>query len=284
VHLNHGTAEDLALLAENHATLTVCPRSAASKRTGYPLLRNLERHRVSLSLGTDWSSTDMLEEMRFVGSLPYLFSNLPEFSSTDILRMATINGARALGMGEETGSIEPGKRADLVLFALRPLHASSLGPNADTADLARLLLTRLTHVDISRVIAGGNTVFQEGAFLTLDEAGLVTQVREIEASLPGISAVADSVLRRGKIIPFMAAPPSRAAGAEGFEEGFTVRHEPAPQPAPVPRPATPPATTSKPSPQTKHPHQEREVRKPELSKNVRLEFGDDDDSSPGKGG
>ncbi|MGA9121031.1 MAG: amidohydrolase family protein [Bacteroidota bacterium] len=283
IHLNHGSAEDLAILAENHATLTICPGSAAAKKTGYPLLRSLERHRIPLCLGTDWGSTDILAEMKFVAALPLLFSNLPEFAPLDILKMATINGARALGIGEENGSIERGKRADLVLFKVRPIHLEHLSDAFHAADLARLILSRLNSADISRVIAGGKIVYQDGQYPDIDEASTVTQFREFQASLPGGYSDTDIPGHRGKIIPFMASPSSRAAGTEGFEEGFTVHREPA-QAGPAAVQATPdqPAQPVAPPPE-KRVRQERDVRKPELSKNVRLEFGDDDEPGRPKG-
>ncbi len=154
-HLNHGSPEDLEILADHQIVLSICPSSAALKRTGYPLLRHLAQHPVPLCLGTDWGNGDILDEMKFVNGLPFLFSNLPEFSPLQILKMATVNGAQALGFGEETGSIERGKQADLVLFALEPIHMEYVRDSSSAEDLARLLLARLHSSDIVRVMAGG---------------------------------------------------------------------------------------------------------------------------------
>ena len=273
-HLNHGTPEDLKILADHQIVLSICPSSAALKRTGYPLLRHLDQHRVRLSLGTDWGTGDMLDEMKFVSGLPFLFSNLPEFSSLDLLKMATIHGAEALGFGDETGSIERGKQADLVFFALEPIHMEFVHDNPSAEELARLLLARMHSSDIARVIAGGKTLYQDGRCLNIDEAAIVSQFRDLFALLPGAVKRNERESNRATIIPFMAPVSTTASPHEGYDEGFTVVPVPAggrKSPEPAARTTTPQAPVEQPLAQP-----DRKINKPELSKNVKLDFGDDD--------
>ncbi len=276
IHLNHGTAEDLKVAAESRMTLTLCPASASVKRTGYPLLRHLYRHRVPICLGTDWGTGDMMDEMKFVNGLAYLFSNLPEFSPSDILKMATVNGAEALGFGEETGSIERGKQADLIFFGLKPHHMEFIHENPVADDLARLLITRMHGSDIVHVMAGGKPVFHDGQCVHIDEAAVVAQFREIFASLPGASRKIGAEAGRATIIPFMAPTSAHVEEDQGYTVGFSnVPQKTAVPPVVASALQTPqPQTPSKPATPDVPPG--RKIKKPELSKNVRLEFGDDD--------
>ncbi len=273
VHLNHGAPEDLRILADEQLVLTLCPSSAALKRGGYPLLRHLESHRVPLCLGTDWGSGDMLEEMKFVNGLPFLFSNLPEFSCLDILKMATIRGAEALGFATETGSIERGKQADMIFFSLKPIHMEYVRENPAAEDLARLVVARMHNADIATVMAGGKMVFRDGRCVNIDEAAVVTQFRDVFSSLPAAAKHPEKEGTRATIIPFMSPAQAQTSAPEGYEEGFTVVH-PSRTAAPVASAAEPPKPSTPPEKPEIPP--DRKVRKPELSKDVRLTFGDDD--------
>ena len=276
-HLNHGSPDDLKIVADAQMILSVCPSSAALKRTGYPLLRHLEQYRVPLCFGTDWGSGDLLDEMRFMQGLPFLFSNLPEYSSLELLKMATVHGAKALGFGEHTGSIERGKQADLVFFSLQPFHMEYVRENPSADDLARLLLARMHSSDIAQVMASGRTVFEQGRCLGIDEAAIVSQFRDLFVSLPGAAKRVEWESSRATIIPFMTPVPSKVTPEDGYEEGFTIMRPS----TPVAAPASPSPTSVKSitPPEPTPPQPERKIHKPELSKNVRLNFGDDDDGS-----
>ena len=89
-----------------------------------------------------------------------------------VLEMATLGGARALGLEEEIGSIEPGKRADLTVVDLSAVHT---GPEGD-------LLGRLVHSarssDVVHVIIDGKMVMRDRQLLTLDESAVVAAARD----------------------------------------------------------------------------------------------------------
>jgi 5-methylthioadenosine/S-adenosylhomocysteine deaminase len=272
VHLNHGGPEDASLAAEAGVTITLCPRSAARKRSGYPLLRHLGGQR--LCLGTDWGDTDMMREMTFMVDLPLLIAGMPAFTPLELLRMATINGAVALGLGAETGSIERGKKADLVAFGLKPSDLQHLGDVPAAHELASVLLSNLTRSDIAFVIAHGNTVYRSGSCTLLDEAAVVARFRRVYSSISGI-LVGPPAEGHARILPFVSAPSPFPAPAEGFEEGFAASGDHLPSAAV--EQATPPAQEQ---PVRREPQTRREVRRPELSKNVRRVFGEDDDPAP----
>ena len=276
VHLNHVADEEMALVAESGCSLVLCARSAAMKRTGYPSLRHIASRDIPLCIGTDWGGVDMLEEMRFLNLLPYLFAGMPAFTPLQILSMATINGAEALGLGEEIGSIAQGKKADLVFFDLTGLHGDLLEDHPTAETMASFLHHHLSARDITDVMIDGKFCVSGGHVLTMPEEEILAGYRKTVdkfsligvAPAPAAGSTKPLPEMRAKIIPFVAGDRVMPE-TDGFEEGFNTAEqttETKEPPAPVPKPATKPSRP-----------QERTVLKPELSKNVRKVFGEDDE-------
>lgn len=117
VHAVHLTGEDLELLAQNGATVAHCPRSNAYLGVGRAPLKALRDLKVPVGLGTDSlassESLSLWDEIRFAHQA---HSGL--LSPAEWITMATSGGAQALGLDRETGTLEPGKRADLVALSL----------------------------------------------------------------------------------------------------------------------------------------------------------------------
>jgi len=277
VHLNHVTDEEVALVEESECSLVLTARSAALKRTGYPSLRHMATRAIRFSIGTDWGSVDMLEEMRFIRQLPLLFAGMPSFTPLEILYMATLNGAEALGMAEDIGSIAQGKKADLVFFDLNGLHSDVLGENPTADAMASFILNHLSVRDITDVMVDGKFCVSGGHVVTMPEENILAGYRKTVEKFSLIGGAPPPVPgppklqseTHAKIIPFV--PSDRVAeNADGFEEGFKAVEKAEEEKEQPPRPV------AKPAPQPGRP-QDRTVLKPELSKNVRKVFGDDDD-------
>jgi len=96
-----------------------------------------------------------------------------------VLAMATREGAEALGMAGEIGSLEPGKRADLIVVSMR---AARQTPMYDP-------LSHLVYVtrgdDVRTTIVNGRILMRDGTVLTLDETGVLTEARERAESVRG---------------------------------------------------------------------------------------------------
>ncbi len=279
VHCNHLQEQDLELIEGTGATIVLCARSAGFKQTGYPLLRLLTAHNIRLAIGSDWARTDMLEEMRFLAQLPLLVSGMPAFSPLEIVRMATINGACALGLGAELGSIEEGKRADLVFLQLHDLRLPVLGGSPSSREIAEFIVTTANAQLVSEVMINGEFAFSGGQLATITEDDVLAGFRATLGKWYAAPAADEStsaapldagVAQQGKILPFVAREPAETPEEEGFEEGFTVigpRHG-------VPKIPQPAARQERPAaPQT-----DDGERQPELPKDVRREFGDDEES------
>lgn len=122
VHLN---GEETEILRHKGTGIAHCPKSNLKLGSGIADIYSYSQAGITVSIGTDGTASnntlDMPEEMRFAALLPKGTHLDPEVvNAKETLRMATINGAKALGLGGITGSLEPGKRADLIL-----VHANS---------------------------------------------------------------------------------------------------------------------------------------------------------------
>jgi 5-methylthioadenosine/S-adenosylhomocysteine deaminase len=124
--------EDLDTLAGCGASVVHCPESNLKLGAGVCPVASLLGRGVRVALGTDGAASnndlDLLAEARIAGLLSSGVAASPgDLVAADLLRMATLEGARTLGLGEVTGSLEPGKWADLCCIDLReprswPVH------------------------------------------------------------------------------------------------------------------------------------------------------------------
>jgi len=142
---------------------------------------------IAVGLGTDspaGSNNDLnlMEEMDLAAKLQKITKMDPRaLSAKAVVDMATLEGARALHMDKEIGSLETGKKADLILIGLD-------APNAvPMYDVYAQLAYALKGSDVETVIIGGRVVMRDKKLLTVDESAAIARAREfknqIEASL-----------------------------------------------------------------------------------------------------
>src|SRR6266481_1163991 len=142
---------------------------------------------VAVGLGTDGpagsnNDLDLMEEMDLAAKLQKITKMDPRaLGAKAVVEMATIEGARALHLEKEIGSLEAGKKADLILIGLD-------APNAvPMYDVYAQLAYALKGSDVETVIVGGRVVMRDKKLLTLDEPAAIAKAREfknkIEASL-----------------------------------------------------------------------------------------------------
>ncbi len=176
VHLNE---EEIALIAQKGATISHCPLSNAKLSSGMADIAALRAAGVTVSLGTDGASSgndlDMWKAMRHASFLTKsLTGNPSELTAKELLAMATIEGAKALGLEKTTGSIEIGKHADLAMLDMSALH---LTPNFDSYSTLAYAAGR---EDIHRVISKGKTVVKDRKLIAdiSEEVALVKETAE----------------------------------------------------------------------------------------------------------
>ncbi|NBA97261.1 TRZ/ATZ family hydrolase [Pseudomonas sp. R5(2019)] len=126
VHMTQISDDDLALLVESNTSVIHCPESNLKLASGFCPVERLWQAGVNVAVGTDGAASnndlDLLGETRTAALLAKAVAgSATALDAHSALRMATLNGARALGLDEQTGSLELGKAADLVAFDLSGL-------------------------------------------------------------------------------------------------------------------------------------------------------------------
>jgi 5-methylthioadenosine/S-adenosylhomocysteine deaminase len=166
---------EIQLLARTGTAVAHCPCSNMKLSSGPARVGAMRAAGVVVGLGSDGekenNNLDMVEEMKFASLLQKVSTLDPTSGDPwDVLAMATIDGARALELADVTGSIEAGKRADLVTVDLTGLHTTPVLHGADFNVAAHLVFSssgrdvREVWVDGRRLVAGGRpTTFDAGA-------------------------------------------------------------------------------------------------------------------------
>ncbi len=154
-------ADDIALLARHDVAVAHCPRSNAQLGCGIAPLAELRAAGVRIGLGTDSPASapsfDMFEEMRAALSFARASrADASALSASQVLELATLGSARAIGLDGQIGSLTPGKHADLIVLSL----ADSAYLPAD--DPAAAVVYSGTPWGVSRTIVGGVTRYLKG--------------------------------------------------------------------------------------------------------------------------
>jgi 5-methylthioadenosine/S-adenosylhomocysteine deaminase len=126
VHMTQISEDDLALLVESNSSVIHCPESNLKLASGFCPVERLWQAGVNVAIGTDGAASnndlDLLGETRTAALLAKAVAgSASALDAHRALRMATLNGARALGLEQQIGSLEVGKLADLVAFDLSGL-------------------------------------------------------------------------------------------------------------------------------------------------------------------
>lgn len=176
-HVVHPQSGELALLQEKQAGIAHCPRSNMNLASGAAPIRRMLDKELRLGLGTDGAAscptTNLFEEMATAARLAKLHHERADVvSAREIFSMATINGARAIGMEDLLGSIEPGKLADIVVV-------DTGSANLEHAPIYNIYAHLVYSTAEARdTIIGGMLVVRDKRVLTVDWPRLRRQVRE----------------------------------------------------------------------------------------------------------
>jgi 5-methylthioadenosine/S-adenosylhomocysteine deaminase len=175
------TDAEQALLAERDVKVMHCPGSNLKLGSGIAPVVEMRKRGISVSLGADGAACnnrlDMFDEMRHAATLQAARLQPGALTARDVLWMATREGARCLGLSHELGSIEPGKRADLILIERDRGHlAPDLDPWSTIVYAARGTDVRLTMVD-------GEILVRDFALMRDDSAAIAADARVAGARL-----------------------------------------------------------------------------------------------------
>lgn len=182
--------EDMTIVARRGASVVHNPSSNLRLRSGIAPLPLYYEAGVLLAIGLDGNAlnddTDLFQEMRLAANLqrvPGVDRRL--VPTRELFRMANVNGARALGWGDVAGTLEPGKRADLILMDMRASHEPYLAPNQHPIDT---LLYRGKASSVDTVMVDGEILYQGKKHLGLQPESIV-QALTSKIAPPTASAV-----------------------------------------------------------------------------------------------
>ena len=182
IHAVHLDAADIDLLATHGCHVVHCPASNMKLASGIAPVTALRARGINVALGTDGAASnnrlEVLGEMRLASLIAKAATgDAAALPAAEVLHMATLGGARALGLGDTTGSLVPGKQADIAAIDLSGVQAL---PVYDP-------VSHIVHVaeraDVSHVWVAGAPVVADRALLALDVAALAARARAWQAKL-----------------------------------------------------------------------------------------------------
>lgn len=181
VHCVWVDEEDMDILAEHQAKVSICPQSHLKLASGHaPLPQMLERN-IIVGLGTDGAASnnglDLFREMDICAKLQKVRALDPVAGkAVDILRMATVSGATVIGFAGRAGTLVKGGLADLIMVDLEKPHLQPFyGPD--------ILVYAAQGGDVRDVIVAGKTVVRNRKLLTIDLEEAMDRVRKMARSL-----------------------------------------------------------------------------------------------------
>jgi cytosine/adenosine deaminase-related metal-dependent hydrolase len=168
VHMVHLDNTDIAKLAETNTHVAHCPTSNAKLASGICRVPELLNAGVNVGLGTDGApcnnTNDLMQEMKLAAIIHKAKSYDPTLVPAEtVLEMATINGAKALGLEDHIGSLKVGKKADFVAVDMRRVH---LQPYFSPVSA---IVYSATGADVRIVVVDGEIVVEGGKLKTMDE-------------------------------------------------------------------------------------------------------------------
>ena len=174
VHMTQLEDDEIAACAAAGTHVLHCPESNLKLASGFCPVAKLLDAGVNVALGTDGAASnndlDMLGEMRSAALLAKGVSgDATAVSAAQALEMATINGARALGMDDQIGSLLPGKAADFIALRLNDVSTQPL------YNVISQVVYAAHRGLVSEVFVAGKALLRDGELQTIDEAQLLTQ-------------------------------------------------------------------------------------------------------------
>jgi len=176
-------AADRKILAQREVGCVHNPSSNMMIASGVAPVPEMRAAGIAVGLGTDGpagsnNDLDLMEEIDLAAKLAKITRMNPlALNAKSVVEMATIDGARALHMGKEIGSLEPGKKADLILISLDEPNAVPM------YDVYAQIAYSLKANDVETVVIGGRVVMRDHKLLTVDQEAAIAKAREYEKSV-----------------------------------------------------------------------------------------------------
>lgn len=181
-HCIHVSKEDIDILEKHDVAIAYCPRTNAKLGTGIAPLQKYFASGLDVGLGTDnlasSNNMDFYNEMR-IGLLLQrgMARSVENLSAKQFIRMATLGGARCLGLDDQIGSLEPGKQADLIAIDASHSHQMPM-----TDPYSNIVYT-VNQEDVMLTIVAGRIVYENSTWFTIDRDRVVASVDSVRGKL-----------------------------------------------------------------------------------------------------
>jgi 5-methylthioadenosine/S-adenosylhomocysteine deaminase len=177
-HCVHLDAAEFETIANTQTNVAHCPSSNLKLGSGIAEISRMIDRGISVSLGADGAACnnrlDMFTEMRSMALLQKALHGPEVIPAKLALRLATMGGAKALGLEKQIGSLETGKQADVIVVNLNSLHS-----NPGSEDPVSALVYSAQTFDVQSVVIDGRVAMKDRELLTVDEKSVVQDaVRE----------------------------------------------------------------------------------------------------------
>ena len=178
------TPEDIQIMAERGVSITTHPSCNLAMRNGLAPIYQMLHCNINVAMGMDDKTInddeDAIMEMRMLHKLHRVASfdlTSKPIDAFDVMKCATINGAKTLGFGGELGAIAPGMKADIIMLDLDRIYNTPWA--SDNLNIAEMLMHRGLGSDVKTVIVSGNIVMEDRKIKNIDVPALYEEVRRI---------------------------------------------------------------------------------------------------------
>jgi 5-methylthioadenosine/S-adenosylhomocysteine deaminase len=177
------TENELHTFAKRKTGVVHCPESNMMLASGIAPIVQMERIGVDVGLGTDGpagsnNNLDMIEEMASAARLQKISRSDPKaMSARDVLTLATIGGARVLGLADKIGTLERGKRADIVIIDLQQPKSQPV------YSVESAIVYAASGDSVVTTMVDGRILMRRGELLTVDEKAAIAKAKEYRRSI-----------------------------------------------------------------------------------------------------
>ena len=172
------TKQEIYELSKEKIYISHCPVSNLKLGCGVANIVSMKEHGITVSLGTDGqgsgSNLDLFETMKLTALLQKgIYENPKKMSAYEVLEMATINGAKTLGLEEEIGSIKQGKKADIIIINLNEVIQKPIN------NIFAELVYNVKGVNVETTIVNGKILMENRKLEKIDEKSIYNECNRI---------------------------------------------------------------------------------------------------------
>ncbi|MGC8927476.1 MAG: amidohydrolase [Myxococcota bacterium] len=207
-HCVHINENDMKILSGRNVGVAHNPTSNLKLASGIAPVAAMIENGINVAIGTDGAGSnndhDMIEEMRLTALLPKgMLFNPTVVPARKVIRMATIEGARAIGLESQIGSIEVGKRADIITLDMSGVHNIPAYNILQDSVYSRIVYAAKAS-DVNDVIIDGKVIMLDRKILTMDEDYILKHIESLSGDITAFmykreSSLVDKLLAIGGI-------------------------------------------------------------------------------------